>query len=356
MRVLSGAIVIFATLFLFAASAQVEVIKKEDDTTYYRIEKGDTLWHISDRFLEDPFRWPKVWRLNPFIKNPHRIYPGDVVRITPDGIVVVKRKEEKGALPIVELEPVPEEEEVVVVLEPGEVPEEPSKEKLFSPFISRAGFITMEDLDASGAVIGPKDEKLLMHKDDVVFVSFKDMAFVNVGARYTLFTVGDEVFHPVTGEPVGNIIEDIGSIEITGLDGVAEGRIEYSYKEVFAGTMLRPFEEPVVEVEVTEADSEVKGYIVSGTEKQVQLSEYDIVYIDKGSLDGLKKGNIMRIYRPRKPEPDPLDPERLLKLPPVELGSLLVIDARENTSSAIILKSFKAIHRGDAVKTVTADR
>src|SRR5437868_5407958 len=49
----------------------------------YTITKGDTLWDLSQKFLNNPWYWPKIWSLNPSIENPHWIYPGNKLRIVP---------------------------------------------------------------------------------------------------------------------------------------------------------------------------------------------------------------------------------------------------------------------------------
>jgi nucleoid-associated protein YgaU len=49
----------------------------------HTVVKGDTLWAISNTYLATPWVWPSIWKDNGDIKNPHRIYPGDRIWITP---------------------------------------------------------------------------------------------------------------------------------------------------------------------------------------------------------------------------------------------------------------------------------
>lgn len=359
----------------------------------YTVIRHDTLWDISERFLKNPFKWPAVWKQNPHIKNPDLIYPGDKVLITPNGIEVAaaapKQESPKAEaviapsaadhekLPIIMLEA---QEEKVVALEPAAAPDaapvseaakgEPVKaeerpqekatpaKKLSLHALTRQGFISTRALEKSGAIVGGPDTKLYFNKGDVVFISMKqDGMAVAAGARFTIFSAGNSIIHPVTKEYIGNNIDILGSLAIIGTGGVVKGKIEKSFKEIPRGTLLKPYTEPAREVEITATEALVKGVIVSALENKENLSTGDVVYIDKGLKDGLKKGNVLRIYRDEKKSvPDPYREKTLITLPPVELGRLVVADPGEDTSACVVLQSRGAIVWGDQVSTEQADK
>jgi hypothetical protein len=67
-----------------SVAAQAPVVVRPDHPQTYTVVPGDTLWSIAGRFLQHPWQWRQIWRQNPQIRNPNRIYPGDVLRFSYD--------------------------------------------------------------------------------------------------------------------------------------------------------------------------------------------------------------------------------------------------------------------------------
>jgi len=324
---------------------------KSEEPFVYTIVRHDTLWDISKKFLKNPFKWPKIWKLNPYIKNPDLIYPGNVVKILPDGTIVISKKVDLEKLPVVSIEP---GREKMVVLEPAPEPMAPAPKPtvptMASDAMERTGFISKEELELSGAVIESKEDRLYSAKGDRIYVSFKNPDDVKTGDRFTIFRVGPAVKHPVTGRNLGYSYDTRGYLTVTKKGSVVEAKIDESYKEIEIGDKLRPYAEPVREVEITEPESDASGFIVASLEGRENLGKGDIAYIDLGS-GSVKEGNVMRIFRRDKKAADPMK-GRKVELPPVELGTLIVVKTGEKTSSCVVVDSLKTIVKGDSVSTL----
>lgn len=99
------------TLATFAFAAEL----RQDHPDTYTVKKGDTLWDISARFLRKPWLWPEIWQANPQVRNPHLIYPGDVLSlvyidgqarlVSNDNGPQIHTSDAISAIPLSELEP-----------------------------------------------------------------------------------------------------------------------------------------------------------------------------------------------------------------------------------------------------------
>ncbi|HAG49839.1 MAG: hypothetical protein A2X87_03640 [Deltaproteobacteria bacterium GWC2_42_51] len=351
-----------------------DVLRLPEDGEYM-VKEGDTLWDITHSFLKDPFKWPDLWKENPYIINPHLIYPGNKIRLyfpkpieaeekakevgveaeptVPEGLPVEKlQKPEEPAAVVTEEKP---DEEVVAVQIPP-VPEEiPIVVKISSAMMERRGLISDKKKEGVGVIIGAKEEKMLLAENDIVFISIAKGTDVNVGDRFTIFTIVGKVKHPVTRKTVGFLTETLGVVKVTQIDekGAITAKIEKSYKEILKGSKLIPYEPPVKEVVVKKAEKTIDGLIIESLEGKVGVAENDIVYLDGGKNSGLAVGYTMNIFRPAGKAKDPLSEEkRIITFPHNELGKLVVIAVEDDTATAFITNSRQVIYKGDNVRTV----
>ncbi|KIH78048.1 LysM domain-containing protein [Geoalkalibacter ferrihydriticus] len=324
---------VLAVLLLTAGMATAA-----EESRIYVIKKGDTLWGISERFIKDPFYWPNLWATNPYIRNPHFIYPGQKLRIFPDRIEFVTAETEPAQI----VEPAPEVEAPPVV-----------RESITVKAFGGDGYI--DSLVSSvGTLVDATDNRIMMGTGDRVFVELTDPGRVAPGDRFTLFHLGERVRHPQTNEYIGYLVSDLGTIQISEIHPqVASAQIIEAHREILRGALLRPYQPPRREVELKEAVAPLAGTLIGSTEKNLALGQNMVAYIDLGSEDGLEAGNLMIISRPRKATEIARQNRgpwaESLELPEIVLGAGVVIETRSRTASLLIVKSVDAINRGDRV-------
>jgi LysM repeat protein len=365
---------VFALFLLVHSASFADEVKVSDEKAtnekpvIYTVVKGDTLWHISGRFLDDPFKWPKLWKWNPYIKNPHLIYPGDVIKITPTGMELIER----GGVPVPQAEEVEEEiieeiVEVVIKKKPAlpkvELPPPPPKVNVYSSRNTpRRGVLARENVDGVGSIVSAFDQtEILWHEGKEVFLKFKDKRGIKAGDRFDIFTIGDLIKHPKTEESMGYLTDDIGSLVITKVgastergfeDDVVLGRIEGTFKEVMHGAKVRPHVEMKREMEAAPTAADIDGYVVASLDDIREMADDDVMFIDKGSEHGLKVGNVLQLYRERFLANDPYNKKGKLRLPIETLGVVIITETSRNTSIGVIIRSMKDVHVGDRVRTM----
>ena len=331
------------TVFLCTGKASAELSVEKT----HNVVKGDTLWGISEKYLGNPFLWPKLWQWNDFITNPHFIYPGNEITFYPPSVPVRRPEPVKEViLEPVEAEILPEEP-VETVVEATPVPE---PEKYRFSQIKSSGLLSNEEMDAAGNILDAEDEKVMLSGGDVIYVTLKDAA--NTGDLYTIFKVGSRIKHPVTGKKMGYRIVTLGNMEVTGntdSEGLVMAKILETFDAVSRGDLVTPKEDIPEYITFKPSNSQMSGYIVAGREDRASFGQGDVVYLDMGANQGVEAGNTFIVYREGETVKDKKS-KRRYKLPTTTVGRLLVLHPKRDTSIAIILDSAEEMKLGETIK------
>lgn len=258
------------------------------------VVKGDTLWGISGKFLKDPWQWPKVWRMNrEQIKNPHLIYPGDVVVLdTSSGSPKLKLVRE------------------TIVLQPGII-EEPLTEEaiqtispsVITPFLSQPLLIENGQLDSSPRIISGPDNRVILSPGTRVYINdIKEGA----GTHWNIYRPGEKLTDPDTKEVIGTEAIYLGDVDIARYGAPATGDIVRAKEEIFAKDRLVVSQDEFKSSFVPHApDKEINGRIMRIYGGVAEGGPNTVVSINRGKNDGLEEGHVLAIKRYGKVITDP---------------------------------------------------
>ena len=335
-----------------AEAAPPKEAPKEGKGESYTIKQGDTLWDISNAYLKDPFLWPFIWKANLYIANPDLIYPGNKLAIP--SLAPIERAlqaqpeaEQKEKLvekerPKTETAPPakPEEEQQALVKKKFILPEEAPVPIIDKYTMLNAGFVNQED--SEDVIAGSKEGKTIYGYDDIVYVTIESKEAV-LGDKFLIYQPLNKVKHPVTGKTFGRLIKVLGILQITekGAPGTYTARITISFNFAEKGSMLTPYQEPTLVYNTAQAKpKDISGYILEVVDGRTINAQTDIVYLDKGSADGVDAGDRFVIYA---------KPQKRTYPKPV-LGEAQVFIVKEHTATAVVQKSTNYIERGNEVE------
>lgn len=343
-QIISALLIAISTLPASLAFAQDRPIELAPDAPdRHIVVKGDTLWGISAKFLKDPYRWPEIWRLNDSqIRNPHRIYPGQVVILDREG---GEPRLKLGTL--VKAEP-----QIYSDADKEAIPAIP--QNVIEPFLSQPLVIEAGALETAARIVATQENRVNVGAGNRFYAQgiAKPAAVL-----WQIYRPGIPLKDPDNGQVLGHEAVYLGSARLVkeGKEGEAATLEATTAKlEISRGDRLVPAAKPEILSYVPHAPKqEIRGRIVSIYGGVGEAGKFSIVTLSRGKGDGLEQGHVLAIYRTGETVTNRFeggDPQSI-KLPDERFGLLFVFRAFERVSYALVMESSRPVMSGDTVRT-----
>jgi hypothetical protein len=342
-----------------AAQSQAPVKKqsairiRESHPRKYTVKKGDTLWDISSLFLQDPWYWPEIWHKNQQVKNPHLIYPGDILTlIYIDGqpqILLDKPTHQvdsaESPLPVVKLGPTIRREglEASIATIPGDA---------IRQFITKPRVVTKEELENAPYILASDDEHLILGEGNRVYIRGE---IDKERVRYTVFRPGNELIDPETGDTLGYEAIYAGEAHISEYGDPAIGTLTFTEREVLIGDRLLPMDKSKINnlYFPRVPDRDIKGQIISLFDALFGIAKFQIAVINRGNRDGLEIGHLLETRRKGGTilDRNARNNAGKVDLPDERSGLMMIFSTFDHVSYGLILESTRVIHNHDIIVT-----
>lgn len=331
----------------------------------YVVVKGDTLWDISKRFLHDPWLWPSVWHINPGIRNPHLIYPGDVIvmyivdgkpYITLDGQAGImpkgasspagaatKPKEVKPGLKVVKLSPSSRVSGIHKAI--STIPM-----SAIRPFLDRPRVITEDQLDDAPYIVSSYEEHLVSGTGNRVYA----LNLKKPLSDYNIVRPGKPYIDPETDDVLGYeaVYLADASLIATGKDEdePATLMVTKALREVLNNDVLIPYEnrEQMFQFTPRSPQEKVNGHIMAVFNGVSQIGQHMIVVLNRGEKHGLAPGHVLAVMQKGAEVNDSRKWFfNSVDLPDERAGIMMVFKTYKDISYALIMEANRAMHVND---------
>lgn len=336
-------VVFLAFLLCFTTAIQAHTLHlRKNAPRSYTVKRGDTLWKIAKTFLRNPWEWQQLWRANPHLKNPDRLYPGAVIKLRYDGkrgpYVRVTRQGTVRLSPHVRR--LPSEYAIPVV-----------PLNLIRPFLSNSQVLDQEVLETAPHVVDFAGDHILGTNGSHIFVA--DLR-AHRNQNFSIFRDEGEYREPFTGELLGHHAMHVADAQVVkpgDFRTPATLVVNHIQVAIKPGDRLLPS---------TEEDFDLyylphpPGIVVDG-EVIDFLGQYNlvgrnyIVVLDRGFQNGLRVGDVLGIERPGNVILDPVYHDRRLILPDERIAEAMVFRTFGRVSYALVMNSTRGIRVNDLI-------
>ncbi|MBC6429125.1 MAG: LysM peptidoglycan-binding domain-containing protein [Cellvibrionales bacterium] len=310
-----------------------------DHPSEYRVQKGDTLWSIASRFLEDPWRWPAIWRLNEDqVADPHLIYPGDLLRLT-----YVDGQPRLTVDPqVVKLSPrlrIAAHDQAV-----ASIPLEAVRE-----FFTKNRRLDLDTLKAAPHMVSGPPDRMIFGAGDILYVRGDLEA-----GPYSIFRAGDKFKDPETGKTLGVRAKLVGVAQFLSQKKGELARFEVleSYAEILRGDRFLPLQRAELDPRLFPAPpaQPVSGRIMAVEGGLSEAGMLGVVAINRGADAGLEIGSLLAAWEEGRRVRDRTGGGKV-KLPDEQRGLLMIFRVYAQMSFGLVLEAHKGLRAGFVVNS-----
>jgi hypothetical protein len=347
------------------------LLLSNDAPTMYTVVKGDTLWDISGKFLKEPWRWPEIWNMNrDQIKNPHLIYPGDIVKLSFDanGKPLLTVVSGTGSNDTSKLAPRIRSSSIDQA-----IPSIPAR--VIGPFLSAPLVAEEGSMNTAPRIVASEDSRVVVGAGNLIYaVGLKP----DQGTKWQIYRPGRALVDPNTKETLGYEAQYLGDAKVNrfgeGMSTPSTLEIIKSNQEINRGDRLMPAGNATLPQYSPRApEKQVKGNVISVVGGVSETAQYSIVVLNLGARESMEVGHVLSVQTGGevvstdtsdngsrwslksmlpaewRTGPDGVPPE--VRLPTERNGLLVVFRVFDRVSYALVMSSKRPLKIGDTVQT-----
>ena len=351
------------------APASAPLTIRPDAPDRYVVVPGDTLWGISERYTDSPWRWPELWNMNrEQIRNPHLIYPGYVILLDRDRARLTIAPPGTETKPGAAGEPgapgaAPTTAPGTVKLSPRLRAESLAKQEIPSippsviePFLSRPLVIEPDGLEKAPTIIATQQDRVVLAAGNSAYVR-------GIGASkdetWYVYRKGTALVDPDTNKTLGYEAIYLGTAQLTRPGEPATVVLTSAVQEVGAGDKLVAAGRPQpVNYAPHAPGTQIKGRVIGiygGVAHVGEAGPQSIISINRGKADGVEVGHVLALYNRGGTVRDRSKlrnaPDARIQLPDERAGLAFVFRVFDRISYALIMQVTRPVSPLDVVQT-----